>query len=180
MFIFEVHCQKCHRTGAQLMDDPANNGLDLEPADPGFALGIFRATSLRNVAVTAPYMHDGRFATLREVIDHYSSGVVDGPLRDFRLELQLNLTEEEKAALEAFLNTFTDQQFLSNPKSPIRSSSSTNRESEPAPQEQPNSLSSLRKSLVLHFHKSQMTLRSNPSCLSVVDSRKLPARVLGR
>lgn len=116
MFIFEVHCQKCHRTGAQLMDDPANNGLDLEPADPGFALGIFRATSLRNVAVTAPYMHDGRFATLREVIDHYSSGVVDGPLRDFRLELQLNLTEEEKAALEAFLNTFTDQQFLSNPK----------------------------------------------------------------
>ena len=71
--------------GAQTLDISANNGLDLAPADPGLGEGRFRAASLRNVAVTAPYMHDGRFATLRDVIEHYSSGVVDGPLTDLRM-----------------------------------------------------------------------------------------------
>ena len=66
--------------------------------------------------MTAPYMHDGRFATLREVIDHYDSGVQDNPNLSNRLRRngnvrRLNLSESEKY-LEAFLNTLTDEAFL--------------------------------------------------------------------
>ena len=67
-------------------------------------------------------MHDGRFGTLREVIDHYDHGVQDSPnldgiLRDVHgVPVRLNLTEEDKRALEAFLNTMTDNEFLSDPK----------------------------------------------------------------
>jgi cytochrome c peroxidase len=86
--------------------------------------GVFRAAALRNIAVTGPYMHDGRFATLREVIDHYDHGVQDSPdldslLRDglnAGLPKRLNLSEEDKDALEAFLRTMTDDAFLSDPK----------------------------------------------------------------
>jgi cytochrome c peroxidase len=113
------HCFLCHSNGAQTMDPETNDALDAVPADPGSGHGNFRAASLRNVAVTAPYMHDGRFATLREVIEHYNSGVVETPATDPRLRgmnlnnpLTLNLSEEDKDALEAFLNTFTDNQFL--------------------------------------------------------------------
>jgi cytochrome c peroxidase len=83
---------------------------------------VFRAASLRNIALTAPYMHDGRFATLRAVIDHYDSGVQDSvdldqflrnPDRSVR---RLGLSEEDKAALEAYLMTLTDQALLTDPK----------------------------------------------------------------
>ena len=122
--IFNGKCAAlCHSQGAQTLDISANNGLDLVPADPGSGGGQFRAASLRNIGVTAPYMHDGRFATLRDVIEHYSSGVVDGPLTDIRMRgmvttnpVNLNLSEDDKAALEAFLNTLTDQHFLQDPK----------------------------------------------------------------
>ena len=122
--IFNSSCGPlCHSMGAQTLDISANNGLDLAPADPGSGEGRFRAASLRNVAVTAPYMHDGRFATLRDVIEHYSSGVADGPLTDLRMRGMVlanpanrNFSEQDKDALEAFLNTFTDQQFLADPK----------------------------------------------------------------
>jgi cytochrome c peroxidase len=123
IFNGQGHCFFCHAQGAQTLDIPANNGLDLEPADPGSSGGQFRAASLRNVAVTAPYMHDGRFQTLREVINHYSEGAVDGPLADPRLRgmlltnpVTLHLSESDKDALEAFLNTLTDTEFLSDPK----------------------------------------------------------------
>jgi cytochrome c peroxidase len=119
--IFDAKCSRCHERGAQTLDTSANNGLDLTPSDPGAGGGRFRAASLRNVAVTAPYMHDGRFDTLREVIEHYSSGVVAGPLLDPRMSGMaatepVNLTQDDKDALEAFLKTFTDQHFLSDPK----------------------------------------------------------------
>jgi cytochrome c peroxidase len=86
------------------------------------SLGVFRAASLHNIAVTAPYMHDGRFATLREVIDHYDHNVqnssdldpilrgIDGQPR------RLNLSGEDKLALEAFLNALTDAELLQDPK----------------------------------------------------------------
>jgi cytochrome c peroxidase len=117
------NCWRCHAQGAQTLDIPANNGLDPVPADPGSGSGKFRAASLRNVAVTAPYMHDGRFQTLREVINHYSEGAVDVPLVDPRLRgmlmtnpVTLNLSDPDKDALEAFLNTLTDTTFLNDPK----------------------------------------------------------------
>ena len=130
--IYNDHCSICHEVRANTNVWQANNGLDAIPTDPGTldpalqrngALGVFRAASLRNIAVTAPYMHDGRFATLREVIDHYDHGVQAGPYLDAILidpatamPRQLNLSDADKAALEAFLDTLTDNAFLTDPK----------------------------------------------------------------
>lgn len=77
-------------------------------------LGKFKVPGLRNVAVTGPYMHDGSFATLREVIDYYDNPyqMVAHPINmDTLVQKPLNLTEEEKQDLEAFLQTLTDSRF---------------------------------------------------------------------
>ena len=79
------------------------------PAD----MGRFRAPTLRNVAVTAPYMHDGSIATLAEVIDHYASGGVQSPAKSSRLK-GFSITDAERSDVIAFLNSLTDQEFLSN------------------------------------------------------------------
>ncbi len=80
----------------------------------------FRVPSLRNVANTLPYMHDGRFQTLAQVLDHYASGVNDTPNVDPLLKkdgrLGIPLSEEEKKKLLAFLNTLTDKTFLADPR----------------------------------------------------------------
>jgi len=70
-------------------------------------IGKFKFPSLKNIAIRPPYMHDGRFATLEEVIDHYSSGIQNH---------QFNFTQAEKDALIAFLNTLTDNQMLTDEK----------------------------------------------------------------
>jgi cytochrome c peroxidase len=116
----DSECIECHGTDAT-MSDPLNNGLDEVSADPGALAGQFRAGSLRNIALTAPYMHDGRFATLREVIDHYSTGIqktgnLHWRLRDGEEPRRFNFSEEDKVALEAFLNTLTDTSVLQDPK----------------------------------------------------------------
>ena len=70
---------------------------------------------LRNIALTAPYMHNGMFKTLREVIEFYDDPrkiVPDGLNRDTILSRPLGLTENEKTDLEAFLNALTDKSFL--------------------------------------------------------------------
>jgi cytochrome c peroxidase len=115
-------CATCHRTAIQTLDFASNNGLDATLTDPGID-GRFRSASLRNIAVTGPYMHDGRFATLREVIDHYDQGIVDSPFLHPRLRsdldgkpIRLNLTSHEKDALEAFLHALTDDALLTDPK----------------------------------------------------------------
>lgn len=119
----EADCSACHLPHVvHTVDRGANNGLDAQFTDPGAGNGAFRAASLRNIAVTAPYMHDGRFSTLREVIDHYDHGIQasDELHRRFKDDngdlIRLNLTEEDKAALEAFLHTLTDEPFLLDPK----------------------------------------------------------------
>jgi cytochrome c peroxidase len=128
--LFVARCATCHLPGGQtahfIMVRPRNNGLDADAltADGGLGeitlngrqVGLFKSPSLRNIEVTGPYMHDGRFATLEEVIDHYSKGVKAHPNRDGRLRRRLNFTTEEKAALVAFLKTLTDQTFLTDPK----------------------------------------------------------------
>ena len=114
-------CFHCH--GGTLFSDHQfhNNGLALAADDIGREAvthdpadrGKFKAPSLRNIALTAPYMHDGRFATLEEVIEHYSSGTQRSPTLDPNLakhpEAGLQLTAEEKHALVAFLKTLTDE-----------------------------------------------------------------------
>jgi cytochrome c peroxidase len=106
----------------------SNNGLDQTftdlgrfnvTANPNDA-GRFKVPTLRNIAQSAPYMHDGRFQTLDEVINHYSEGVVWSPTIDTNMEFVshggVELSEEEKAHLKAFLLTLTDFEFLNNPK----------------------------------------------------------------
>lgn len=83
-------------------------------------LGKFKTPSLRNVALTAPYMHDGRFTTLEEVIDHYDSGVMSNVNLDpiFSKPNHLNglhLSAQEKADLVAFLEALTDSSFVNDP-----------------------------------------------------------------
>jgi cytochrome c peroxidase len=129
--VFLNHCGICHRPEAGTNEWQANNGLDLVPVDvgttnPAFqrdgSIGVFRAPALRNIARSAPYMHDGRFSSLREVIEHYNSGVVDSrdvdgilrhPLNGPR---RLNLSEADKQAIEIFLNLLTDDAMLNDPK----------------------------------------------------------------
>lgn len=118
-------CFHCH--GGRLFSDNLfhNNGLDALPSQGRFEvtnnpndLGKYKTPTLKNIELTGPYMHDGRFGTLEEVVDFYSGGLQWSPTLD---PLMKNvgsggvvLTPEEKAHLVAFLKTFTDQDFISN------------------------------------------------------------------
>ena len=101
--------------GGDDLKGTTNIGLDLVAKDKGRVDGMFRIPSLRNIALTAPYMHDGRFKTLEEVIDHYRFGIK--PSKDLDVKFtdghgnvrMLNISETEKFALIAFLNTLTDE-----------------------------------------------------------------------
>lgn len=119
-------CLHCH--GAPLMTDNEyrNNGLDVAPEysdfpDQGLGAidgvdinrGKFRTPSLRNIEHTAPYMHDGRFETLEEVLDHYISGGHPSINKDPLLD-SIFLDATEKAAVIAFLKTLSDEDFLNN------------------------------------------------------------------
>lgn len=114
-------CNICHITDTQILNEALNNGLDRVYEDNGLGEitgirgddGKFKPPSLRNVAVTAPYMHDGRFATLEEVIEHYSTGVQAHPNRSPFVPLGgFRLNAQEEAALVAFLGTLTDVEFM--------------------------------------------------------------------
>ncbi len=146
-----MKCNSCHGgnnldNGGMGMDhnmpsgnDWANGGLDAGFPDPGLMdvtgassdNGAFKIPSLRNVSLTAPYMHDGRFSTLEQVVEHYNSGIAANPNLDFRLTqaffngtggttggapVRMNMTSQQKSDLVAFLNTLTDNSFVSDPK----------------------------------------------------------------
>ncbi len=122
LFNGRAGCARCHGTNAHISDDIHNTGLDATETDAGAGRGRFKAPSLRNVAVRAPYMHDGRFRTLNDVIAFYDAGVRANPDLDPRLRagngqpLRLNLSAVERTALAAFLNTLTDVTFLQDPR----------------------------------------------------------------
>ncbi|MCF2443504.1 cytochrome-c peroxidase [Dyadobacter sp. CY345] len=123
-------CQSCH--AGELFTDNSfhNNGIDADfdndqyeglfqgrfrvsynPAD----LGSFKTPTLRNVALTAPYMHDGRFTNLEDVIDHYSQKILVSPTLDKQIPnngFQFSVVEKE--AIMAFLKTLTDEEFVTN------------------------------------------------------------------
>lgn len=122
-------CQHCHG-GANFENDAfMNNGLDgdAEVTDigRGNVTGLagdrakFKVPSLRNVAITAPYMHDGRFKTLEQVVDHYNlvkqSSTLDPSFQQQLPHGGLQLTPQDKAALVAFLKTLTDNELTTNP-----------------------------------------------------------------
>ncbi len=123
----EADCFHCH--GGALFTDNLfhNNGLDSVYTDIGLAgvtgrgvdTGYFKTPSLRNLIFTAPYMHDGRFKTLEEVVDHYSEGLINSPYIDplmlFANEGGVHLSEQQKRDLVAYLKTLTDTSFINNP-----------------------------------------------------------------
>ncbi len=116
---FRAHCASCH-TEPLLSDfSYRSNGLDAEPKDPGRSTisgrdedrGRFRVPSLRNLGLTPPYMHDGRFDTLEQVVEHYRSGVVDSAALDPALRGGIRIDDGERDALLAFLRTLDDPAF---------------------------------------------------------------------
>ena len=123
-------CDSCHETDIQIQDRPRNNGVDdgIGDDDGVGAVtgrnndnGDFKTPSLRNIALTGPYMHDGRFETLEEVIQFYSTGIqahpnLDNVLQDNGNPRRLNFDEDDVEALVAFLNTLTDETFINDPK----------------------------------------------------------------
>ncbi|WP_435181067.1 cytochrome-c peroxidase [Cellulophaga omnivescoria] len=126
--LFEQKCTSCHATALFSDGSFRNNGLQpntkLNDLGRSVVTGFiednykFKVPSLRNIAVTAPYMHDGRFGTLEAVLDFYNSGVVDSQTLDPLLRsgerLGIATTAEERVAIIAFLNTLTDDTFLTD------------------------------------------------------------------
>lgn len=134
--LFTAKCKSCH--SGELFTDNAfhNNGIDSDfskndldglykgrfrisynPSD----LGKFKTPTLRNVMLTAPYMHDGRFATLQQVLEHYQSGVQVSPTIDQLLYQNegkpgIPMTGQQKKAIIAFLSSLTDEAFVQNKK----------------------------------------------------------------
>ena len=126
--LFLRNCSTCHMKDGNehfFVPTPANNGLrrSAPAADGGVGdvtlraadLGSFKSPSLRNVEVTAPYGHDGRFATLDALIDHYSDNAILDPNLGY-MARPLTFTASEKTALIAFLKTLTDRAFLTDPR----------------------------------------------------------------
>lgn len=120
-------CIHCHSGPLAQVQKFSNNGLDGAFSDLGREevtgnvndRGKFKVPTLRNIALSGPYMHDGRFQTLDEVIDHYSSGVIQSPtldpLMEFASQGGVQLDDFEKGLLKDFLNTLTDYNFINNP-----------------------------------------------------------------
>jgi len=121
------HCHGNENNPLWTDNDFHNNGLDATFTDLGLGAitgdpndnGKFRSPSLRNLSFTAPYMHDGRFATLEEVIDHYSEGIQISSTLDPLIKKAdqggVQLSASDKADLLAFLLTLTDNDFVNNP-----------------------------------------------------------------
>lgn len=127
-----ANCGHCHGSPKLYMELFHNNGLDSLPPDAGREKltglaadrGRFRVPTLRNIALTAPYMHDGRFQTLEQVLDHYSEHIISSPslspvLRNTSNAIggnSLQLSNSEKKDIIAFLHLLTDSAFISNPQ----------------------------------------------------------------
>ena len=126
-----ANCGHCHGSPKLFIELFHNNGLDSLPKDVGREQvtgypadrGRFRVPTLRNIALTAPYMHDGRFHSLEEVLDHYNEHIQESPnlsqfLRGVSNEAggeSLLLTPSEKDDIIAFLHILTDSTFITNP-----------------------------------------------------------------
>jgi cytochrome c peroxidase len=123
-------CFHCHPHSSRLFTDHSysNNGLDLTFLDNGLGdvtgastdNGKFKVPTLRNIEYSAPYMHDGRFATLDDVIDHYSDNIEPAspnisPSIEFAAGGGVALTPTEKMQVKAFLLSLSDPEFINNP-----------------------------------------------------------------
>lgn len=124
--LFKDKCSTCHTEPLFTDLSYRNNGLDVTSIDHGRQIitgldedvGRFRVPTLRNIALSAPYMHDGRFNTLSKVLDHYSNGVQQSanldPLLVSGSTRGIALTPVQKDQIIKFLNTLTDEKFTKN------------------------------------------------------------------
>ena len=124
--LYRKHCAQCHTEPLINTNDFKSNGLAIDTAfnDVG-RYGItgigtdsmqFRVPTLRNIEFSRPYMHDGRFTTLREVLDHYTSIDPSTPYLSKELQKPIVLSDDNKKDLISFLKTLTDKEFLYNPR----------------------------------------------------------------
>lgn len=122
--VFRTHCASCHTEPLFTNNKFINNGLEVDTTLNDFGRMIitqnpqdslkFKVPTLRNIQFTKPYMHDGRFETLQEVINHYTSDIQDSNTLSETLKSNIELTHKEKVDLLVFLRTLTDQEFLFN------------------------------------------------------------------
>lgn len=123
----DAECGHCHSSSLMMVEGFFNNGLQSSTDFQGFAdkgrgavtgvtseNGLFKAPSLRNIAITGPYMHDGSLKTLEDVVAHYSSGGKSSPNKN-SLIYNLNLSEQHQKELISFLHTLTDSADIQNP-----------------------------------------------------------------
>jgi cytochrome c peroxidase len=130
LFFNQGNCSTCHTAETFSAPGPRNNGLDIVSVDRGVGgvtgaanqNGLFKVPSLRGIEKSAPYMHDGRFTTLEQVVEHYNSQVKTTANLSPQLRVQngqprrLNLSQTQKAALVSFLKTLTDTGIASDAK----------------------------------------------------------------
>ena len=118
--VFNDNCASCHKAPLFTTFEFINNGLKVNDFnDSGRAhitlkaedMRKFKVPSLRNLAYTQPYMHDGRIKTLEGVLNHYATGIVQSPTLDARLQSGIQLTTQQRSDLLAFLNTLNDESF---------------------------------------------------------------------
>lgn len=118
--LFSQKCAACHTEPLFTNNAFINNGLDLVSSDLGRAKitqlendkGKFKVPTLRNILLTYPYMHDGRFFTIDQVLEHYSSGIQAHPNLDPSLQNGIPLTASDKINLKAFFETLTDYELM--------------------------------------------------------------------
>ncbi len=120
--VFKEKCSSCHTEPFFTDFSYRSNGLDVVSLDEGRShitglnsdFGTFRVPTLRNIEYTFPYMHDGRFYSLDEVLEHYNSGVKASANLDVKLKNGIKLSSTEKEQIKAFLKTLTDNEFIKN------------------------------------------------------------------
>ena len=120
--LFRDHCAQCHKEPLFTDYSFKNIGMKIIPGlndygrmtithNPKDSL-LFKVPSLRNVSASYPYMHDGRFGTLEDVLNHYTTQIMQSPTLAPQLREPIRLNKQQKASLIAFLNTLTDEEFL--------------------------------------------------------------------
>ena len=124
--LFKTNCASCHKEPLFTNGSFENNGLEIDKTlNDGGRIRVthnlldslkFKVPTLRNIEVSYPYMHDGRFPNLPMVLFHYTEGVHQSPTLAKQLKNKILLTESDKNNLIAFLKTLTDEDFLHNPK----------------------------------------------------------------
>ncbi len=125
--IFKIHCETCHKEPFLTDFEYHNNGLDADFSDDSFEgtfqgryrvtlleadKGKYKTPSLRNINLTAPYMHDGRFGHLDSVFNHYQNNIKNSQTLDIRLKNKIKLTDDDIKNIKAFFNTLTDSKIM--------------------------------------------------------------------